>query len=136
MVQSKKDRSQKSSDPERSDSPFSEPVVLPIEDSIDLHAFFPKEIPSVVEEYILQRCPCRIRRLGRDRCRLEGLRSFCSPVTGNDTAFGKSSSTFHPLKRIFAFGSNEAIKGQGDADRDEAIGEVKGGPVESRPVEI
>ena len=34
------------------DSPFQNPVVVPIEDSIDLHAFSPKEIPSVVEEYI------------------------------------------------------------------------------------
>ena len=31
-----------------------EPVVLPIEDSIDLHAFAPKDIPSVVEEYLEQ----------------------------------------------------------------------------------
>jgi dsDNA-specific endonuclease/ATPase MutS2 len=38
----------------QSDSPFSDPVVLPIEDSIDLHAFSPKEIPSVVEEYLEQ----------------------------------------------------------------------------------
>ena len=29
-----------------------EPVVLPIEDSIDLHAFSPKDIPSVVESYL------------------------------------------------------------------------------------
>lgn len=41
-----------SSDPE--DPPFSEPVVVPIEDSIDLHAFAAKEIPSVVEEYLEQ----------------------------------------------------------------------------------
>ena len=34
--------------------PFTEPVVLPIEDSIDLHAFHPKDIPSVVEEYLEQ----------------------------------------------------------------------------------
>jgi DNA-nicking Smr family endonuclease len=36
------------------ESPFSEPTVLPIEDSIDLHAFHPKDIPSVVEEYLRQ----------------------------------------------------------------------------------
>jgi dsDNA-specific endonuclease/ATPase MutS2 len=36
------------------DSPFSEPIVLPIEDSIDLHAFRPEDIPSVVEEYLEQ----------------------------------------------------------------------------------
>ena len=35
-------------------SPFSEPVVLPIEDFIDLHAFSPQDIPSVVEEYLEQ----------------------------------------------------------------------------------
>lgn len=29
-----------------------EPVVLPIEDSIDLHAFAPKDVPSVVESYL------------------------------------------------------------------------------------
>jgi dsDNA-specific endonuclease/ATPase MutS2 len=36
------------------ESPFGEPVVLPLEDSIDLHAFQPKEISSVVEEYLHQ----------------------------------------------------------------------------------
>jgi dsDNA-specific endonuclease/ATPase MutS2 len=36
------------------ESPFSEPIVLPIADSIDLHAFHPKDIPSVVEEYLEQ----------------------------------------------------------------------------------
>jgi DNA-nicking Smr family endonuclease len=35
--------------------PFDDPVVLPLEDSIDLHPFLPKDIPSVVEEY-LQQC--------------------------------------------------------------------------------
>ena len=37
---------------EPSDSPFEDPVVVPIEDSIDLHPFSPKDIPSVVEGYI------------------------------------------------------------------------------------
>jgi DNA-nicking Smr family endonuclease len=36
------------------ESPFSEPIVLPIEDSIDLHSFAPKDIASVVEEYLEQ----------------------------------------------------------------------------------
>jgi DNA-nicking Smr family endonuclease len=39
---------------EDSDSPFGEPVVVPIQDFIDLHAFQPKDIPSVVEEYVQQ----------------------------------------------------------------------------------
>ncbi len=40
------------------DTPFDEPVVVPIEDSIDLHPFSPKDIPSVVEEYLAQ---CRAK---------------------------------------------------------------------------
>ncbi len=33
---------------------MTEPVELPIEDWIDLHAFQPKEVPSLVEEYLYQ----------------------------------------------------------------------------------
>ncbi|MBI4591632.1 MAG: Smr/MutS family protein [Candidatus Rokubacteria bacterium] len=29
-----------------------EPVVVPIQDSLDLHAFAPRDIPSVVDEYL------------------------------------------------------------------------------------
>jgi DNA-nicking Smr family endonuclease len=36
------------------DSPFGEPVVVPIEDRLDLHPFSPKDIPSVVEEYLAE----------------------------------------------------------------------------------
>ena len=32
--------------------PDDEPVVVPIEDAIDLHPFAPREIPSVVESYL------------------------------------------------------------------------------------
>ena len=32
--------------------PFQEPVELPVEDALDLHAFSPKDIPSVVESYL------------------------------------------------------------------------------------
>ena len=31
-----------------------DPIVLPIEDSIDLHAFAPRDVPSVVDEYLWQ----------------------------------------------------------------------------------
>lgn len=34
------------------DDPFPDPVVLPVEDALDLHAFAPQDIPSVVEEYL------------------------------------------------------------------------------------
>ncbi len=30
-----------------------DPVILPIEDALDLHPFAPRDIPSVVEEYLL-----------------------------------------------------------------------------------
>ncbi len=31
---------------------FPEEIILPIEDSIDLHTFHPRDIPEVVEEYL------------------------------------------------------------------------------------
>jgi len=34
--------------------PFEEPVKLPIEEALDLHPFAPNDIPSVVEEYLVQ----------------------------------------------------------------------------------
>jgi dsDNA-specific endonuclease/ATPase MutS2 len=37
-----------------SDSPFTDPVIIPIEDCLDLHPFRPNDIPSVVNEYIEQ----------------------------------------------------------------------------------
>jgi DNA-nicking Smr family endonuclease len=33
---------------------MTDPVELPIEDSIDLHTFQPREIPDLLEEYIYQ----------------------------------------------------------------------------------
>jgi DNA-nicking Smr family endonuclease len=54
MIQSKKDRPEKFSGSQEFESPFDKPVVVPIEDSIDLHPFSPKDIPSVVEEYLEQ----------------------------------------------------------------------------------
>jgi dsDNA-specific endonuclease/ATPase MutS2 len=36
------------------DSPFGEPVALELSDSFDLHPFQPRDIPSVVEEYLQQ----------------------------------------------------------------------------------
>jgi DNA-nicking Smr family endonuclease len=38
------------------EEPFSEPVELPVEDALDLHAFSPKDIPSVVESYLEAAC--------------------------------------------------------------------------------
>ncbi len=36
------------------ESPFPDPVVLPLEDVLDLHPFRPNEIRSVVEEYLTE----------------------------------------------------------------------------------
>ena len=36
------------------DPPFDDPVVIPIEDHLDLHPFQPKEIARVVEEYLAE----------------------------------------------------------------------------------
>ncbi|MGB7952327.1 MAG: Smr/MutS family protein [Candidatus Binatia bacterium] len=36
------------------DSPFPGPIVIPIEDCLDLHTFAPADIPNVVEEYLEQ----------------------------------------------------------------------------------
>src|SRR5215210_1111733 len=43
-------------DPLDDENPFPEPVELPLEDVLDLHPFLPKEIRSVVEEYLTQCC--------------------------------------------------------------------------------
>jgi DNA-nicking Smr family endonuclease len=37
---------------DREDEPFEDPVVVPIEDAIDLHPFQPRDIASVVESYL------------------------------------------------------------------------------------
>lgn len=34
------------------DAPEDDPVTLPISDELDLHSFAPRDIPSVVEEYL------------------------------------------------------------------------------------
>ena len=52
MSSARRDRSQEPSQNLPPDSPFSEPIVVPIEDYIDLHAFHPKDIPGLVEEYL------------------------------------------------------------------------------------
>ncbi|HPZ07959.1 MAG TPA: Smr/MutS family protein [Candidatus Eremiobacteraeota bacterium] len=36
------------------DNSFSDEIILPIEDSIDLHTFHPGDIPEVVEEYLYE----------------------------------------------------------------------------------
>ena len=46
---------EKTGEASREGQPYSEePVRLPIEDVLDLHGFAPKDVPSVVEEYLEQ----------------------------------------------------------------------------------
>ena len=52
-------------DPDESDSPFPDPIILPLEDVLDLHPFAPRDIRNVVEGY-LEEC----REAGLTRVRL------------------------------------------------------------------
>ena len=54
MITRDKKSGHASPDHPSADSPFANPVVVPIEDSVDLHPFAPSDIPSVVEEYIAE----------------------------------------------------------------------------------
>jgi dsDNA-specific endonuclease/ATPase MutS2 len=80
------------------EAPFKEPVVLPIEDSIDLHPFAPKDIPSVVEEYL-------------DQCALAGLkevRIIHGRGTGVQRNIVRSLLQKHPLVLSFKDAAAEA----------------------------
>ena len=80
------------------ESPFTEPIVLPIEDSIDLHAFHPKDIPSVVEEYL-------------EQCGLAGLaevRIIHGRGTGVQRNIVRSILEKHPLVLSFQDAPTEA----------------------------
>ena len=80
------------------ESPFTEPIVLPIEDSIDLHAFHPKDIPSVVEEYL-------------EQCGLAGLaevRIIHGRGTGVQRNIVRSILEKHPLVLSFQDAPAEA----------------------------
>src|SRR5262245_36318103 len=53
-VKSRENPSQEAQDDNDADFPFPEPVVLPLEDVLDLHPFPPREVRSVVGEYLAQ----------------------------------------------------------------------------------
>jgi DNA-nicking Smr family endonuclease len=71
--------------------PPEEPVVLPIEDSLDLHAFAPRDIPEIVGEY-LEEC----FRRGLDEVRLIHGRGM-----GIQRAIIRSILTRHPVVQAF-----------------------------------
>jgi dsDNA-specific endonuclease/ATPase MutS2 len=91
MNRRKKNRLEKLSDSQETDSFFGEPVVVPIEDSIDLHAFAPRDIPSVVEEY-LEQCM---------QAGLEEVRIIHGRGTGVQRNIVRSILEKHP--RVFSF---------------------------------
>ena len=68
-----------------------EPVILPIEDSLDLHAFAPRDIPSVVDEYLRA---SRQRGLGE-------VRLIHGRGTGAQRAVVQSLLATHPLVARF-----------------------------------
>ena len=71
--------------------PPEEPVVLPIEDSLDLHTFTPRDIPDVVGEYLAE---CARRGLGE-------VRLIHGRGTGTQRAIVRSLLTNHPLVHAF-----------------------------------
>jgi DNA-nicking Smr family endonuclease len=70
----------------------SEPVRLPIEDALDLHAFAPKDVVSVVDEYLRE-----AQRAGFREVRLIHGRG-----TGTQRAMVRSLLSRHPLVLGFA----------------------------------
>jgi DNA-nicking Smr family endonuclease len=52
----RKNFSEPPAEEEKHEEPFPEPVVLPLEDVLDLHAFAPQEVHSVIEEYLVECC--------------------------------------------------------------------------------
>jgi DNA-nicking Smr family endonuclease len=80
------------------DSPFDEPIVLPLEDYLDLHPFLPKDIPSVVEEYL-------------ERCKQAGLtevRLIHGKGKGVQRNIVRSILSEHPVVSMFHDGPPEA----------------------------
>ena len=69
-----------------------DPVPLPIEDSLDLHSFLPRDIPSVVDEYLRE-----AHRRGFGEVRLIHGRG-----KGVQRAIVQSILASHPLVREFA----------------------------------
>ncbi|NJD68766.1 MAG: DNA mismatch repair protein MutS [Candidatus Methylomirabilota bacterium] len=80
------------------EEPFEQPVRLPIEDVLDLHTFAPKEIASVVEEYLAQ-----CRQMGISEVRL-----IHGKGTGTQRAIVRRLLKNHPDVLSFADAPSEA----------------------------
>ncbi len=87
-----------------------DPVRIPIEDSIDLHTFSPKEIPSLLEEYLSECIKARIyevriihgKGMGYQRRMVHSFLEKCSLVQSFQSApptFGGWGATIALLRR-------------------------------------
>ncbi len=76
-----------------------EPVEVPIEDSLDLHPFAPRDIPSVVEEYLEQAAGRGFRE----------VRLIHGRGTGTQRAIVQRLLRDHPL--VARFGDAPADRG-------------------------
>jgi len=84
-------------DPDESEvppeSPGPEPAVrLPIEESVDLHAFAPRDIPDLIREYISECVRCGFRE----------VRVIHGRGTGTQRTIVRSVLGSHPLVEAFA----------------------------------
>jgi DNA-nicking Smr family endonuclease len=80
------------SDPPSPDPAEEPPVLLPIEDSLDLHTFAPRDIPDLVQEYLAA-------------CARQGLlevRLIHGRGTGTQRQIVRSVLAKHPLVRAFS----------------------------------
>ncbi len=78
-------------EPPESAEPGDAPIVLPIEDALDLHSFAPRDIPDVVREYLLA---CLERGLSE-------VRLIHGRGTGTQRAIVRSVLAAHPLVQDF-----------------------------------
>ncbi|HKW95777.1 MAG TPA: Smr/MutS family protein [Methylomirabilota bacterium] len=74
-----------------------DPIILPIEDSLDLHAFAPRDVRSVVDEYLRQAVA---RGFGE-------VRLIHGKGTGTQRAIVRSLLASHPAVRRFFDGPPE-----------------------------
>jgi dsDNA-specific endonuclease/ATPase MutS2 len=88
----RKDQGPEISTPATAPAPEGAPVPLPIEDALDLHTFAPRDIPSVVQDYLAE-CV----RLGLPEVRLIHGRG-----TGTQRAIVRSVLAKHPAVESFA----------------------------------
>ena len=74
-----------------------DPIILPIEDSLDLHAFAPRDVRSVVDEYLRQAVA---RGFGE-------VRLIHGKGTGTQRAIVRSLLATHPAVQRFFDGPPE-----------------------------